>query len=85
MASRDWNARVASRRSWRSILRAASSALRCIAFSLGLLPNRLQHEQQEVALVRSDHAVRGLVTATDAFEAIAGEMEDPTDTARSLR
>jgi CBS domain containing-hemolysin-like protein len=49
------------------------------------LIDRLQHEQQEVALVRNDHAALGLVTATDAFEAIAGDMEDPMDAARSLR
>jgi CBS domain containing-hemolysin-like protein len=44
------------------------------------LIDRLQEEQQEVALVR-DGPVAGLVTLTDAFEAIAGEMEDPVDAA----
>lgn len=48
--------------------------------------DRLQAEQQELALVRSPDAdatdVLGLVTATDAFEAIAGELEDPTDVRR---
>jgi CBS domain containing-hemolysin-like protein len=42
------------------------------------LIDRLQEEQQEVALVH-DEAVAGFVTLTDAFEAIAGEMEDPVD------
>lgn len=42
------------------------------------LIDRLQEEQQEMALVR-DGTVTGLVTLTDAFEAIAGEMEDPVD------
>ena len=42
------------------------------------LIDRLQEEQQEVALVY-DGEVEGLVTLTDAFEAIAGEMEDPVD------
>jgi len=49
------------------------------------LIDRLQSEHQEFALVRSSDAVLGLVTATDAFEAIAGEMQDPVDAARSLR
>jgi len=48
------------------------------------LIDRLQREKQELARVRNDGAVLGLVTATDAFEAIAGEMEDPMDVAQSL-
>jgi CBS domain containing-hemolysin-like protein len=44
------------------------------------LIDRLQNQQQEIALVRTgDSDVRGLVTSTDAFEAIAGELEDPED------
>jgi len=43
------------------------------------LIDRLQQRQQEIALVRADGHVRGLVTSTDAFEAIAGELEDPGD------
>lgn len=43
------------------------------------LIDRLQRKQQELAFVREDGHVRGLVTATDAFEAIAGELEDPGD------
>ncbi|WP_158056600.1 CNNM domain-containing protein [Halorussus halophilus] len=38
-----------------------------------------QDEQQELALVVEDGETLGLVTATDAFEAIAGEIEDPLD------
>jgi len=44
--------------------------------------DRLQREQQEVALIRDDGAVKGLLTVTDAFEAIAGEVEDPVDADR---
>lgn len=44
--------------------------------------DRLQSKQQEVALVREKGAVLGLVTSTDAFEAIAGELEDPGDVDR---
>jgi len=46
------------------------------------LIDRLQRKQQELALVREDDHVQGLVTATDAFEAIAGELEDPGDVDR---
>lgn len=43
------------------------------------LIDRLQEEAQELALVEEDGAVVGLVTITDAFEVIAGEVEDPFD------
>ncbi len=46
------------------------------------LIDRLQQKQQEIAIVRTDGHVRGLVTSTDAFEAIAGELEDPGDVLR---
>jgi len=46
------------------------------------LIDRLQHEQQELALVQENRDVQGLVTSTDAFEAIAGELEDPGDVDR---
>lgn len=41
--------------------------------------DRLQQEGQELALVRDGRRVTGLVTITDAFEAIAGDVEDPLD------
>jgi len=41
--------------------------------------DRLQDEGQELALVRNGGRVSGLVTITDAFEAIAGDVEDPLD------
>ena len=40
-----------------------------------------QVEHQELALVFSEGAVVGLLTATDAFEAVMGELEDPLDDA----
>ena len=49
------------------------------------LIDRLQQKQQEIALVRADGHTRGLVTSTDAFEAIAGELEDPGDVGRASR
>jgi CBS domain containing-hemolysin-like protein len=42
--------------------------------------DQCQAENQELALVAEDGIV-GLVTATDAFEAITGELEDPMDLA----
>jgi CBS domain containing-hemolysin-like protein len=46
------------------------------------LIDRLQKKQQEIAIVRAEGHARGLVTSTDAFEAIAGELEDPGDVHR---
>jgi CBS domain containing-hemolysin-like protein len=43
--------------------------------------DRCQAENQELALVVGDDDVVGLLTATDAFEAITGELEDPMDRA----
>lgn len=39
----------------------------------------LQERRQELALVERDGEVVGLVTVTDTFEAIAGQIEDPFD------
>ena len=45
--------------------------------------DRLQNEQQEMALVhangQSSDNVDGFATPPDAFEAISGEREDPVD------
>jgi len=43
------------------------------------LIDRFQDEHGELALVADDGEVVGLVTATDAFEAITGALEDPLD------
>lgn len=43
------------------------------------LIDRFQDARQELALVEREGRVLGLVTVTDAFEAIAGELEDPFD------
>jgi CBS domain containing-hemolysin-like protein len=43
------------------------------------LIDRFQSENQELALVTDDSGVTGLVTSTDALEAITGELEDPFD------
>jgi CBS domain containing-hemolysin-like protein len=43
--------------------------------------DRFQEENQELALVlnEDENEVTGLVTATDALEAVMGEIEDPLD------
>jgi CBS domain containing-hemolysin-like protein len=43
------------------------------------LIDQFQEEHQELALVVEDGRTVGLITATDAFEEIAGELEDPLD------
>ncbi|QKY16829.1 hemolysin family protein [Halorubrum sp. CBA1229] len=43
--------------------------------------DRFQDANQELALVVDDGRVVGLVTATDALEAVVGEIEDPLDIA----
>jgi CBS domain containing-hemolysin-like protein len=43
------------------------------------LIDRFQEESQELALVLRGGEVVGMVTATDAFETITGELEDPID------
>ena len=42
--------------------------------------DQFQLERQELALVVDDGSVVGLLTATDAFEAVMGDLEDPLDT-----
>ncbi len=41
--------------------------------------DQFQVERQELALVVEDGDVVGLLTATDAFEAVVGDLEDPLD------
>lgn len=43
------------------------------------LIDQMQDEQQELALVRQDEDVVGLVTETDAFEEVVGELRDPLE------
>ncbi|WP_435068820.1 CNNM domain-containing protein [Haloplanus sp. C73] len=43
--------------------------------------DQFQTQDQELALVLEDGEVVGLVTATDALEAVMGELEDPLDRA----
>lgn len=43
--------------------------------------DHLQERKQELALVEDDSEVVGMVTVTDTFEAIAGDLMDPFDVA----
>ncbi|WP_265109861.1 CNNM domain-containing protein [Halosolutus halophilus] len=47
--------------------------------------DELQSEHQELALVDDDGEIVGLLTATDALEALVGEFEDPLDGDELLR
>lgn len=42
--------------------------------------DRMQANDQGMAVVTDDHRAVGIVTITDAFEAIVGDMQDPFDT-----
>ena len=47
--------------------------------SLSEAVDAFQDQHQELALVEADGEVVGLLTATDALEAVMGEIEDPLD------
>jgi CBS domain containing-hemolysin-like protein len=51
--------------------------------SVSRLIDVMQRREQELALVENDTDLEGLVTITDAFEAIAGDVRDPLDDAAS--
>lgn len=46
------------------------------------LIDRFQSAEQELAMVEEDGRIVGLVTTTDAFEAIVGDLRDPFDQER---
>jgi CBS domain containing-hemolysin-like protein len=46
--------------------------------------DQFQAEHQELALVLTENEVVGLLTATDAMEALVGDLEDPLDRAAEL-
>ena len=69
-------------------LEAGTSDLADIAASAMTVPpetsvsdliDQFQDAHQELALVVEDDRTVGMITSTDAFEAIAGELEDPLD------
>ena len=69
-------------------LRAGETTLEEIAVEPLVVPaglpvsrliDRFQHAHQELALVEEQDRIVGLVTVTEAFEAISGDVEDPYD------
>lgn len=79
-------------RSWAALggddsLRAIASDLVTVSPDLPVsdLIDRLQEAGQEVALVVKDGRTVGLVTATDGFETVAGELTDPLDEETAAR
>jgi len=50
-----------------------------VSLAVSELIDRFQERGQELALVEEDGSVVGLVTITDALEAITGEVTDPLD------
>ena len=49
------------------------------SISISKLIDAFQDEQQELCMLQCDGAFTGLVTQTDAFEAVFREMRDPLD------
>lgn len=47
--------------------------------TISQLIDYFQEREQELALVEENDAIVGLITITDAFEAIAGDVKDPLD------
>lgn len=69
-------------------LRSGATSLEALAvpamrvpagLEVSTLIDRFQDEEQELALVEEEGTVIGIVTTTDAFEAIIGELRDPFD------
>ena len=52
-----------------------------VDWSVARVIDHLQERKQELALVEDDSEVVGMVTVTDTFEAIAGDLMDPFDVA----
>lgn len=72
--------REALERGEKTLADIASPGVRVAAdLPVSELIDRLQEEAEELALVAENGKVLGLVTITDAFEVIAGEVEDPFD------
>lgn len=74
---RNWNALDQGEKDLKDL--AAPPVTISAESSISRLIDRLQDEGQELALVKENGEVAGLVTVTDAFEAIAGEVKDPLD------
>jgi len=74
---RDWDALRSGEKTLRDL--AAEPVTVPAESSISRLIDYLQEREQELALVDDDDEIVGLTTITDAFEAIAGEVNDPLD------
>jgi len=74
---RDWDALCTGDKQLEDL--AASPVTVPAETSISRLIDYLQEREQELALVNDDGRIVGLITITDAFEAIAGDMKDPLD------
>ncbi|PEN12729.1 hypothetical protein CRI94_11925 [Longibacter salinarum] len=74
---RDWNALRDGDVSLEDL--AAEAVIVPATASISRLIDYLQERNQELALVEDDDKIVGLITITDAFESIAGEVKDPLD------
>jgi len=74
---RDWDALRSGERTLENL--AAEPVTVPAESSISRLIDYLQEREQELALVDDDDEIVGLITITDAFEAIAGEVNDPLD------
>ncbi|MFB6087817.1 MAG: CBS domain-containing protein, partial [Haloarculaceae archaeon] len=50
-----------------------------VGMAVSDLIDQFQRADQELALVVDEREIVGLVTVTDAFECITGELQDPID------
>lgn len=58
---------------------AVGKMTRNIDIKISQLIDAFQEEDQELCLLENDEGIRGMVTFTDACEAVFGELEDPLD------
>jgi CBS domain containing-hemolysin-like protein len=74
---RDWDALRDGKKTLQDL--AASPVVVPAETSISRLIDYLQKREQELAIVEDDDEMVGLITVTDAFEAIAGDVKDPLD------
>ena len=74
---RDWDALRDGEKTLEDL--AASPVTVSSKAAISQVIDYLQEREQELALVENDEGIVGLITITDAFEAIAGDVRDPLD------
>jgi CBS domain containing-hemolysin-like protein len=74
---RNWEALRSGEKTLEDI--AAAPVVVPVESSISRLIDYFQQREQELALVEDSEGVVGMITITDAFEAIAGDVRDPLD------